>query len=492
MFDQEVLLSDHNTGTGVTNGPVAYGRQAMIRFLCEHGADPNCRWDDGRTLVHKAIDWPGLPTLLEFRPDVNAVDKEGRAPLHEVYGDTPLENVKLLVRAGADINLADGAGRTPLVEAVHSENLEVAEYLISRKPDLNKASLLIGGPLHIACKVGSLRLVEAMLNGQDNKADVHLTVPGYGGTPLLSAFAHGVWYTSGDDECERIINLLVEHGADVAAARGSLGTAVGTAALLGMTRVLELALAKGGQAGVPDALGRLALHSAALRGNMEAVEVLLEAGEDAAAADKAGRTALHWAVQGGDPAVVSLILTKVGPAAVNQRDKDGWTPLCWAARGCGCDFVNRQVDEADQLEVLNKLLEMGASQEDIPELPGKEWTPFGIATYHGRPNSVLNLLRPGTSCDYCYHNLDGYQYSCRHCKPFEFDLCYKCHNQRSVLHDPDHIFERLGTEFTVVSPSVSSRASSRQSSSEVVEESTSESNSDSEDSGSGDQSAGED
>ncbi|KAK8085845.1 hypothetical protein PG997_007116 [Apiospora hydei] len=448
---------------------VCEGRTAMIRFLCDHGADPNCRWDDGRTLVHKAIDWPGLGTLLEFRPDVNVLDKDGRAPLHEVYGETPLENVKLLVRAGADLNLADGASRTPLVEAVRSENLEVAEYLISRKPDLNKASLLIGGPLHIACKVGSLRLVEAMLSNKDNKADVHLT-------------------------CERIIDLLVEHGADVAAARGSLGTV----------------------AGIPDALGRLALHLAALRGNMEAVEVLLDAGEDAAAADKVGRTALHWAVQGGDPAVVSLILTKVGPAAVNQRDKDGWTPLCWAARGCGCDFINRQVDEADQLEVLNKLIEMGGSKEEISELPEKKWTPFGIATYHGRLKSVLDLLAPdgessedvqgavpemllnhrlayqGTSCDYCHHNLDGYQYSCRDCKPFEFDLCYKCHNQRSVLHDPDHTFERLGAEFIVGSPSVSSRASSRQSSTEVVEESTSESNSDSEDSDSGHHSAGED
>lgn len=519
-----------------------FGNQAMIRLLGDNGADMACRWTDGRTLVHRAIEWPGLATVLEFRPDVNALDNLGRPPLHEIDINTPLENIQLLVRAGADVNMTDAQNITPLLEALRSGNTTAAEYLLTLKPDVNKATVKFGAPLHVACKLGSLPFVKSLV---DLKADVNSTVISYTGNPLLSTFSHGHWYTAREDnECSAIVDLLVEHGADVAAARGMLGTVVGQAAFFGTMGMLRLSLAKGGPAGTPDTMGRLPLHLAALRGDLEGVEILLDAGQDATAADKTGRTALHWAAQSGSLAVLELVLAKVGPAGVDQQDKHGWTPLCWAARGCGTGFLAQAVDEPTQAEVLKRLLGKGAGAQHRSELPGKRWTPHDIATYHGRDQSVLNVLAPTSHgpkdargeetplvpanhritahdgwCDCCFNvstsqmplvyghptmgdttltsqqDRVGLRYRCLGCLPLDFDFCYKCYDQRGILHDLDHEFEEIGPEFTEESPPEGSRASSRHSGSEAVEDSSSESSSDSEDdeeSDSGERSARED
>ncbi|KAK8044020.1 hypothetical protein PG993_004044 [Apiospora rasikravindrae] len=484
---------------------VCEGKDEFIRFLCDNGADKDCRWSDGRTLVHKATNWPGLPALLEFRPNVNGVDKQGRTALHEIYPGTPLDNIKSLVRAGADINASTESNITPLLEAIRSEHIAAVEFLVSRSPDLNKAHQLWGGPLHIACNFGQLQVVEDFIK---KGADVNLHVPENAGTPLLSTFCSGTSRNpTADDNRSRIVDLLVENGANVATARGKYGTVVGQAALLGNTKTLKLSLSKGGQAGIPDAMGRLPLHSAAVRGNLEDAEILLDEGNDPTLVDKAGRTALHWAVQGGSLAIVDLILSKSAPEGINQRDRDGWTPLSWAARGCGCAAFAKDVDESTQVDVLKRLLDKDASIQNIADLPDRPWTPFGIATYHGRPKAVLGLLAPiildpkdaqesvpqmsmgqivtthENYCDFCYYyqTIMGFRYCCWDCRPLIFDLCYKCYNQRSILHNPDHNFEKIGPEFVAEPLTEDSRPSSRQTSSEVIEESLTDSRGESED-----------
>ncbi|KAK7931144.1 hypothetical protein PG985_001856 [Apiospora marii] len=494
-----------------------YGQQEMIRLLGDNGADMACRWADGRTLVHKAIEWPGLATVLEFRPDVNALDKLGRPPLHEIDINTPLDNIKLLLRAGADLNMTDAQNITPLLEALRSGNTDAAEYLLTLKPDVNIATLKFGSPLHVACKLGSLKFVKALV---DLHADVNSTVSNYTGTPLLSTFSYGHWYTAREEnECNSIVDLLVEHGADVAATRGSLGTVVGQAAFLGTTEMVHLAIAKGGRAGTPDTMGRLPLHLASLRGELERVEILLDAGEDVTAMDKTGRTALHWAAQGGNLNVLGLILTKVGPTGIDQQDGAGWTPLCWAARGCGNSFLGNSVDEPTQIEVLKRLVEKGADAQHRSALPGKAWTPLDIATYHDRDKGAIDFLasaahglgdEKGTTplvpanhritshnawCDCCFSHLAGLRYRCLGCLPLDFDFCYKCYAHRSALHDSDHAFEEIGPEFTEESPPEGSRAGSERLASEAVEESSTESSSDSDsddESDSGERSAAED
>ena len=71
------------------------------------------------------------------------------------------------------------------------------------------------------------------------------------------------------------------------------------------------------------------LGAAALRGDLAEVERLLKAGADVNAKDKDGVTPLHWAATNPTPAVLEVLL-KAG-ADVNAEDNDGRTPLHAAA-----------------------------------------------------------------------------------------------------------------------------------------------------------------
>lgn len=76
-------------------------------------------------------------------------------------------------------------------------------------------------------------------------------------------------------------------------------------------------------------LDLLAAHEGAHEGNIEAVKVLLEA--DVNAKDKEGYTPLHWAAALGHVEAIK-VLVEAG-ADVNPKDEYGSTPLHWAVRG---------------------------------------------------------------------------------------------------------------------------------------------------------------
>ncbi|KAK9783756.1 putative ZZ-type domain-containing protein [Seiridium cardinale] len=452
---------------------VVCGKPDMIRILGDGGADVNRRWGNLRTLVHKAMQGDGLRTLLEFRPDINVQAEEGNAPLHEIYPNTPEENVRLLIRAGADINAVDKDDTTPLANAIRNGHGPAARFLMSRKPHVNIASPDWGGPLHLACNRGMFEIAQDLI---DAGANVNQRVSGTPGTPLISVFVGYGGRTCEDDEVKaRVIDLLLASGADITETSGMLANVIAAVALKGSPYMLRLMLSRGGQAGVRDIMGRLPLHLAALRGDLECVNVLLEAGEDVGMPDKVGRNALHWAVQGGDLEVVERMLTKLGKDSINQPDKDGWTPLCWAARGCGAAMDIRIVDEEDQYEFLKKLLEKGARLEDVSIIPDRPWTPLVIAKHHRRTSNILDLLTSDVQatgnnqeglpealgkheltehnsyCDYCLYSIFGVNYECTTCN--DFALCYKCYNSRGVLHNPDHEFKEIGPEFNFEAPS---------------------------------------
>jgi ankyrin repeat protein len=497
---------------------VVFGKADIIRILCDNGANVNRQWDNGRTLLHKAMRDDGLAALLEFRPDLDIQADRGNAPLHEIYADTPLENIKLLVRAGSNINLTDKDNVTPLASALRNSHESGAKYLMSRKPKVNIVSSDWGAPLHLACKRGMIEIAQDLIKAG---ADVNLIAPGIPGSPLISVFAGYSPDLTDDDVKTRMINLLLSSGADITVCAGMFANIVGAAAVRGSTNMLRLVLSRGGQARVPDIMGRLPLHFAALRGELERVNVLFEEGEDAAILDKTGRTTLHWAAQGGSLEVFDRIMAKLDSSALNQPDRDGWTPLCWAARGCGAGNNLREIGEEDYFEFVKDIIARGADIKHISNIPGRRWTPWGIAKYHGRPQKVLDLLAITTQdaeedamdmpdvpekhtlnhrtlyCDNCLYvsnrwviysvsyditltqlqNISGNEYSCQTCNLFY--LCYKCYNLRGTLHNPDHEFTETGPEFIPQSVSEHSRPSSPLSGSEASSESNSDSDSES-------------
>ena len=150
----------------------------------------------------------------------------------------------------------------------------------------------------------------------DHGADV-AAATNNGRTALMLAAAGGH---------EAVTKLLLDHGADVATATKKGQTALIRAAFGGHEAVTKLLLDHGADVAAADGTGKTAL----IRAGHEAVtKLLLDHGADAAAADNDGRTALMFAALEGHEAVAKLLLDHGADAAA--ADEDGLTALIRAA-----------------------------------------------------------------------------------------------------------------------------------------------------------------
>ncbi|KAI1129178.1 ankyrin repeat-containing domain protein [Nemania abortiva] len=444
---------------------VSLGRSDILRILADAGGDVNRQFGtENESLVFKAVGTNALSALLEFRPDVNVQDEDGGAPLHAVTESTSLENIKLLVRAGANINIMNSRKLTPLLVALLVSNEEVASYLIDRGADIKKASDY-GGPLHFACEsvlVNSVRKLVKL------GSDVNEIVSGISGSPLSNLFSNNSTEISTEKRSE-ILEILLDANADVAALTGlAFGTIGGAATWGGSPEDISKLLSFGTDFTIADTMGRTPLHIAAVRGDLNVFNSVLAAGGISNMRDKCGRSVVSWAAQSGNTDILRTALQLIGDETINEADLSGWTPLCWAARGAG--VFNRP--SSNQRQIISELLVRRADTTAIIRFRGEEFTPRDIAVYHNCREDVVRALDPSESssnsgnaqeqrhsgsshrrrltdhdesCDFCLFDCWGIRYECKTCVTFSF--CYKCYDLKDNIHPKDHIFEAQGEEF---------------------------------------------
>jgi len=166
-----------------------------------------------------------------------------------------------------------------------------------------------------------------------------------GSTPLM-------WATFEGDAAE-VVRLLKE-GADVKATNNYGANAMQLAADTSNTELIRLLLKAGADPESPNADGETALHLVARSGNVEAAKLLLKAGAKVNARERFGeQTPLMWAAARRHPQMVELLLSKgadvnargavrdykrvaTAESRAAPRDRGGFTPLMYAARGnCG-------------------------------------------------------------------------------------------------------------------------------------------------------------
>ena len=144
-----------------------------------------------------------------------------------------------------------------------------------------------------ACAAGEIERVERLLQDSASGAVGAPPVNGYsadGWTPLhlASFFGH-----------PKISELLIEHGADVAArSRGANGNTPLHAALAGNHKfVAGVLIGHGADVNAADAQGWRPLHLAAANNNMDAIEALIAQGADVHAPNGEAQTALSIATE---------------------------------------------------------------------------------------------------------------------------------------------------------------------------------------------------
>ena len=142
-------------------------RLDVVKFLLEHGADPDAQNDRHRTPLHEASDFGsvgGAQLVLEYGANIHARNRLGRTPLHQALAylkdtldtlDMFLDTMRCLLAHGADVDALDNDHWTPLHAASFWGCVKGARLLLEH-----------GANVHLEDKGGRTPFQVASLGGK--------------------------------------------------------------------------------------------------------------------------------------------------------------------------------------------------------------------------------------------------------------------------------------------------------------------------------------
>lgn len=140
--------------------------------------------------------------------DINLRDARGRTPVMAATHGNQTETVRALIRAGADINIRDNRLDNPFLYAGAEGLLDILNLAIDAGADTKLTNRFGGTALIPAAERGHVAVVETLLT----RTDVNVNhINNLGWTAMLEA----IILSDGDEPHQRIVQLLVDHGADV-------------------------------------------------------------------------------------------------------------------------------------------------------------------------------------------------------------------------------------------------------------------------------------
>ncbi len=98
------------------------------------------RDENGRTVLHYAVDAKTVRLLVEKGVNVNAADVEGHTALHLAITEKRLETVRELIKSGGNVNAEEyGSKYTPLHLACMVGEKEIVEELVKAGAEIEQA-----------------------------------------------------------------------------------------------------------------------------------------------------------------------------------------------------------------------------------------------------------------------------------------------------------------------------------------------------------------
>jgi uncharacterized protein len=143
---------------------VMTGDLIQVRLALAEGANPDALLIFDTTALFVAAQTPAsdvLGELLAAGADVNVQDPFGITALTRATLRGHVENVRLLLQAGADPNLP--AQMTPLMAAAYCDSPPCAQLLIASGADLNARGAQGTTALMVAARAGHLDMVQLLL-----------------------------------------------------------------------------------------------------------------------------------------------------------------------------------------------------------------------------------------------------------------------------------------------------------------------------------------
>lgn len=178
-------------------------------------------------------DCAALSILIESGIELNAVDSRGRTAVMAATHANQVEAVKLLIDAGADINIQDNMRDNPFLYSGAEGLLKILRLCIAAGPDYSRVNRYGGNPLIPACHHGHPECVlELLKNSQVNINHVN----NLGWTALLET----VILSDGGPVHQQILQMLVDHGANLSIGDGDGVTALEHAKARGFQEMVDI------------------------------------------------------------------------------------------------------------------------------------------------------------------------------------------------------------------------------------------------------------
>jgi ankyrin repeat protein/uncharacterized protein YecT (DUF1311 family) len=191
----------------------------VAQYLIDHGADVNATPQGkhafsnpaGTTPLCRAAYFNALETLdllIRRGAEVNSLPGRASAIIYAAKMGN-LKAVEMLLGHGANINQSFGVNQTAIGEAIQNGRVDVAHYLASHGATMGP------GALHLAALSGSPDLVSLVFESKPDQ------------TMLNGALAEAAGNSGIDDSTrQRLIELLLAHGADPDAPQNGLPSGV--------------------------------------------------------------------------------------------------------------------------------------------------------------------------------------------------------------------------------------------------------------------------
>lgn len=146
--------------------------------------------------------------LLQQGADFNVRDAQGRTPVMIATYQHNTGMVRALLQAGADVNIRDNNKENPLLHSAAQGWLDILRLAIEAHADTRLTNRFGGISIIPASERGHIEIVRELLTHTDINVN---HVNNLGWTALLEA----IILSNGDKAHQQIVQLLIDHGADV-------------------------------------------------------------------------------------------------------------------------------------------------------------------------------------------------------------------------------------------------------------------------------------
>src|SRR3989440_9526049 len=146
--------------------------------------------------------------LLQEGADINVRDAQGRTPVMIATYQHNTGMVRALFQAGADVNIYDNNKENPLLHAAAQGWLDILRLAIEAHADTRLINRFGGISIIPASERGHVEVVRELLTCTNINVN-HINNLGW--TALLEAIV----LSDGGQAHQQIVQLLIDHGADV-------------------------------------------------------------------------------------------------------------------------------------------------------------------------------------------------------------------------------------------------------------------------------------